>query len=239
MERDEREPTTAGNVPLSNSMSGTATGPVVQAGVVHGGLYFGNIGGARAVELPYRFGSVPPRADCFQPRLVAAALDGSRTGSSSFTPGVYIFTGLGGVGKTQLAADLAEHAWAAGDVDLLVWIAAVGRDVVLSEYVRLARDLTGVEDTDPSAGVARLLAWLAMANIRWLIVLDDVQIPSDLHDLWPPSTRHGQVIVTTRRKDAALIRSGQTMVDVGPFTPAESAAYLAAKFAGHQRLADG
>jgi hypothetical protein len=63
-------------------------------------------------------------------------------------------------------------------------------------------------DLGSGAGVerdaARFLAWLRGIDRRWLIVLDDLETPQDLDHLWPPSTRTGRTIVTTRRGDAAL-----------------------------------
>jgi hypothetical protein len=215
----------------SNSVPGVVFGPVLQAGVVRGGVHFGAAASDRVAELPYRFGSVPPVADGFQAREVAIVLIGDRAVQAlPETTRVWILTGLGGVGKTQLAADLAERSWDNGEVDLLVWITAASRQVVAGDYARLAVILTGIEDADPAAAVDRLLSWLATSEVRWMVVLDDVQSPSDLNGLWPPSTRHGRVVVTTRRKDAALRGRGRRMVEVGPFTAAESAAYLAAKF---------
>lgn len=226
----------------SNSMSGVVAGPVVQVGVVKGDVRFGAVGGVRAVDLPYRFGLVPPRADCFQPRDVDIDIIDDcarRSLPRALRSGVCVLTGLGGVGKTQLAGDFAERTWACGELDLLVWITAASREAVVGDYARLAVDLTGIEDSDPMAGASRLLGRLATSTTRWLVVLDDLQTPSDLNGLWPPLTPHGRVIVTTRRKDAALQGKGRRVIDVGLFTPAESAAYLVAKLAGQPSLASG
>ncbi|MFF0148009.1 hypothetical protein [Amycolatopsis sulphurea] len=51
------------------------------------------------------------------------------------------------------------------------------------------------------------------ADVWW--VLDDVQCPADLQGLWPPAVAAGQVLVTTRRKDAALWGRGRHWVEVG------------------------
>jgi hypothetical protein len=62
-------------------------------------------------------------------------------------------------------------------------------------------------------------------------VLDDVRDPADLRGLWPPRYGSGRVVVTTRRRDAALSGAGRQVVDVGLFNPDEAVAYLAAKLA--------
>ncbi|WP_370961504.1 FxSxx-COOH system tetratricopeptide repeat protein [Amycolatopsis sp. cg9] len=174
---------------------------------------------------PHRSGVVPVRADGFQDREVTFA-------------GTTVLSGLGGVGKTQLAADLAERAWAAREVDLLAWITAESRDALLTAYAQLAKTLTGIEDPDPAQGARRLLDWLATTPKRWLLVLDDVQHPADLHGLWPPPAEAGRVVLTTRRRDAAFAGDRRRIVDVGQFTLAESRAYLNRKLAGRPHLAD-
>jgi hypothetical protein len=118
-----------------------------------------------------------------------------------------VVAGLGGVGKTQLAVDYAESVWAAGELDLLVWITAISRDAIVTGYAHLATDLTGIDDPDPKHGAERLLAWLATTGTRWLVVLDDVQTPADVHGLWPPThgVRAGRGDHSPPRRRAARI----------------------------------
>ena len=182
-----------------------------------------------ASSWPRRIGVVPALADCRQHRqadedLLATATDGSTVVLC------HVLSGLGGVGKTQLAAQFAEQAWRAGAVDLLMWVTASSRVAVLTAYSRAAADLTGVEPADPAEGAARFLAWLRQSHgRRWLIVLDDLTTPGDLAGLWPPSTPGGRVVVTTRRRDAALAAGGRRVVNVGLFTPDEAHRYLREK----------
>lgn len=139
-----------------------------------------------------------------------------------------VVAGLGGVGKTQLAANLAHRYWQRGRIDLLVWVTATSRTAVLTRYAAAATVVTGVEDPDPNEGAERLLAWLASSGRRWLLVLDDLTEPADLQGLWPPITATGRTVVTTRRRDNALL-DGRTLIDVGLFSPAEAVAYLRGK----------
>ncbi|MEU7524162.1 NB-ARC domain-containing protein [Saccharothrix sp. NPDC042600] len=210
------------------------TGDVVQAGVVHGGVHVHNH--QSILRLPHRSGPVPPRADGFQARSVSARFEAALddVGGASPEPGrassrVAVLNGLGGVGKTQLAADYANRAWDSGTVDLLVWVTAWSWQAVVGDFARLAADLVGVEDRDPVRGARRFLDWLATTGARWLIVLDDLQTPADMDDLWPPHNPGGRVVVTTRRRDAALRGQGRRLVEVGLFTASESVAYLDAK----------
>lgn len=191
---------------------------------------------------PYRVGVVPARADNFQDRDLARVLvdvTGELPGSTSGGPArTTVLSGLGGVGKTQLAADYAERAWAGREIDLLVWITAETRESILTAYAQLARSLTGIDDADAESGARRLLSWLAATPKRWLLVLDDLQQPADLHGLWPPESGTGKVVVTTRRRDASLVSDRRRIVGVDEFTPAESRAYLGRKLAGQAHLAD-
>jgi DNA-binding SARP family transcriptional activator len=167
------------------------------------------------VSWPHRVGVVPPPADGFQDRRVAEALPAS----------TQVISGLGGVGKTQLAAYVARTA----QVDLLIWVSAASRDAVLSAYAQTCVDLMlGLDDEAPEAAAARLLAWLATTDRSWLVVLDDVAQPADVRGLWPPQQQNGRTIVTTRRRDATLL-SGRTSVEVSVFTSREAVDFLNGK----------
>jgi hypothetical protein len=136
---------------------------------------------------------------------------------------------MGGVGKTQLAVDVAERLWSAGEVDLLIWTTAGSREAIASDYARVAAELTGTVDRDVQTGSRRLLDWLASARCRWLVVLDDLHSPGHLAEWWPPSTATGRVVVTTRRRDAALLGQRWELIEVDLFTSTESCRYLADK----------
>jgi hypothetical protein len=68
------------------------------------------------------------------------------------------------------------------------------------------------------------LGLLAVTDKRCLVVLDDLTDPTAMSGLWPAG--HGQVIVTTRRRDAALTGGGRTLIDVDIYTVEEANAYL-------------
>ncbi|MFD2422205.1 tetratricopeptide repeat protein [Amycolatopsis pigmentata] len=220
-----------------NSVVGRASGGV-QARDVHGDIVIHNHGGGPEMVWPHRVGVVPWRAGRFQDRAVSAVL--TQAVAECETASAVVLLGLGGVGKTQLAADYAEGAWAAGEIDLLIWVPAGSRDAIVSTYATAATELRWHNGQDAEQGGRRFLAELAATSKRWLIVLDDLQSPGDMRGLWPPPAATGRVVVTTRRRDA--VRRGdprRVVVPVGVFTPAESLSYLKAKLSDDAHLAKG
>jgi tetratricopeptide (TPR) repeat protein len=190
------------------------------------------------VTWPVWVGVVPPQADCYQPRIVTDRLSAITTGGGTAVLR-QVLSGLGGVGKTQLAAAYARQLWEAGELDLLLWVQAASRDAIVAGYAQAYAAVTGADRPDAQQAATRLLGWLASNKRSWLIVLDDVTDPGDLRELWPPQIARGRTVVTTRRRDAALEGSGRVVVDVGLFTPAEAAAYLGARLAQQPELALG
>ncbi|WP_455431570.1 FxSxx-COOH system tetratricopeptide repeat protein [Streptomyces griseosporeus] len=147
-----------------------------------------------------------------------------------------VLAGMGGVGKTQLAADYARTAWQAGELDVLVWITASNATAAASGYAQAAVEILGADPADRETAARAFLAWLEpkahAAPCRWLVVLDDVTDPADLNGLWPPTGPHGRTLITTRRQDGAL--AGR-LIKVGLFTEAESLAYLTAALGARER----
>ncbi|WP_261386927.1 tetratricopeptide repeat protein, partial [Streptomyces sp. BK340] len=216
---------------------GSFNGPV--AGKVDNHFY-----GARrpAAGWPHQVGVIPPRAACFQTRAEVVRLREALTGGQAAvlvgqdTVHGQVLAGMGGVGKTQLAADYARTAWQAGELDVLVWITAANATAAASGYAQAAVEILGADPADREAAARAFLAWLepkaTATPCRWLVVLDDVTDPADLNGLWPPAGPHGRTLVTTRRQDAAL--AGR-LIKVGLFTEAESLAYLTTALGARDR----
>ncbi|MFE5735421.1 tetratricopeptide repeat protein [Streptomyces sp. NPDC056528] len=177
---------------------------------------------------PHQVGVVPPLARSFQHRAETDRLRAVGGGTVVLTQ---LLTGMGGVGKTQLAADYARAAWEDGDgLDVLVWITASARSQIVAGYAQAGVELCRADPNDAEAAARAFLAWLApkpgAKPCRWLIVLDDVDDPADLRGQWPPDSPYGRTLVTTRRRDAALAGDGRRTVEVGLFTPTEALVYL-------------
>jgi hypothetical protein len=170
--------------------------------------------GQRPLTASRRVGVVPAPATSFQKR---------REFLEDFPLGeTVVLSGLGGVGMTQLAADFIRGHQT--DAAAVVWATASSRDLVLATYAEAARAVLGPQDSVQQAA-DRLLGWLATTEDIWLVVLDDVQTPADLRGLWPQGPA-GRVVVTTRRRDAALAGHRRRIVDVDVFSTEQAARYL-------------
>jgi tetratricopeptide (TPR) repeat protein len=130
-------------------------------------------------------------------------------------------------GKTQFAAAFAESLWQSGTVDLLVWIEATSRALVLSGYAAATAAVTGRDQMSSCESVAaQFLSWLDETSRSWLVVLDDLARPACLDGLWPAGPA-GRVLMTSA--DAAAIPRGTQIVPVGPFSLHESITYLSGR----------
>ncbi|WP_199440523.1 NB-ARC domain-containing protein [Umezawaea beigongshangensis] len=195
-----------------------AGGNLFQVGGGTGDIYINSSAPAEPVR-PYRAGAVPLPAAHFQPRDAVPV------------EGTVVLCGLGGAGKTQFAAHLAQTLWQVGELDLLLWVTATSREAVVSAYAGVAADVLGSADADPERGAQRFAQWLNTSGVRWLVVLDDVRAPNHLRGLWPPPHPTGRVVVTSRSRHHALV-ANRTLVDVDVFTPEQSFAYLDAVLPG-------
>jgi tetratricopeptide (TPR) repeat protein len=128
-------------------------------------------------------------------------------------------TGLGGVGKSQLAAAYAHRH--VNDYDVVAWIRA--EDGGIADLAALAGLLTlPVEGLTPEEQGQRAVRWLESTQRSWLLVLDNVADPAQLAALCP-SSGPGRVLVTSRRRD---FDEFGPVVDVGVFDEHTAVEYL-------------
>jgi NB-ARC domain-containing protein/tetratricopeptide repeat protein len=192
-------------------------------------------------------GRPPPCADAFQDRQVLheliSALATEHTATLSgmgsklrMRAGSAVLQGLGGVGKTQLAAAYAHTMRVTGNIEVLVWVDATARDAILAGMARAATAVLGVDGHDLPRAAGQLMDWLHSTEQRWLLVLDDLRDPRDLHGFWPPRSPCGQVVMTTRLRDPALRTDGTRVIEVEPFTLDEATTFMTQRLRGQ---ADG
>jgi DNA-binding SARP family transcriptional activator len=165
---------------------------------------------------------LPPRNRAFVGRdgliaAVGAALDDDSHGQRAVA-----LTGLGGVGKTELALELAHRRHRHGRVAW--WIAAEDP----------AGTATGLADLAAALGIAgfergedtRAALWAELDRTPgWLLVYDNADEPK-LLEPFLPAARHGDVVITSRNQ---AWRRLARPVAVGPLPRPEAVAYVAAR----------
>jgi tetratricopeptide (TPR) repeat protein len=121
-------------------------------------------------------------------------------------------TGLGGVGKTQLAARYAADN--ADAFDVVAWVRCEAG--AAADLAALCDELglnAGAEQATTEERARRTVRWLETCGRRWLIVFDNATTADDVRP-WLPGAGDGQAIVTTRNN--ALDELG-AVVDVDVF----------------------
>ncbi|MDP2896514.1 MAG: FxSxx-COOH system tetratricopeptide repeat protein [bacterium] len=106
-------------------------------------------------------------------------------------------SGLGGVGKTQLAVEYAyRHA---ADYDVVWWIRAEEPAALAADLAALAGplNLPQKDATDQRVIIHAVRSWLDAGQARWLLILDNARGPEELPEYLPQS-RLGHLIITSR-----------------------------------------
>ena len=134
-----------------------------------------------------------------------------------------VLHGLGGVGKTQLAATYAKRYKA--DYSAIFWLNSKDEDSLRQSFARIARRILREcpsvsrlceinEDSSPEEVVDAVKCWLANAkNTRWLMIYDNYDNPKLRSNKDPTAVDlrrflaeadHGSIIITTRSSQVKL-----------------------------------
>ena len=135
----------------------------------------------------------------------------------------------GGTGKTQLAVAYTHALWSLRAVEVLVWVTATNRAAIITSFAEAAA-MVSAEDRGLATETAalRFVAWLARSRRPWALVIDDLDDPDALADLWPAGPA-GQVVITTPRPDLRPTGPGVRIAPVGGFNRREALSYLSAR----------
>ena len=105
-------------------------------------------------------------------------------------------SGLGGIGKTQIAIEYA-HRYR-HDYQAVLWSRADSREALVSGYVAIAHllDLPRKDEQDQALVVQAVLCWLT-AQVGWLLILDSADELALVCEFLPTAF-DGHVLLTTR-----------------------------------------
>ena len=130
--------------------------------------------------------------------------------------------GLGGQGKTQVAAEFAYRNECS--YNAIVWINAESQSTVSTDLARWAVMMGLIQPGSPSEdAVVAAKNWF-LANTDWLIVLDNIEDSALVNQFQFPN-QNGHVLATTRNPD---LQSAQAKVfELEEMLPAESVDFFA------------
>ncbi|HTK08855.1 MAG TPA: tetratricopeptide repeat protein [Ktedonobacteraceae bacterium] len=118
-------------------------------------------------------------------------------------------SGLGGIGKTQIAIEYAYRARMQGRYRHTIWISAANEETILTSFVELARLVmpTLVKDeTNQRTIVTALLRWLEQCTQPWLLIFDNAD-DLDLVQPYLPHQGNGHMLLTTRASAVGALAS--------------------------------
>ncbi|EPE02605.1 kinesin light chain [Ophiostoma piceae UAMH 11346] len=156
-------------------------------------------------------------------RLRTMLFEGSQTSIAAIT-------GLGGIGKTQLALALAYETKANRTDYTVLWIPAANTESIELAYLDAAQKLGILGANDAKADVTKLVRdHLSEKSAgRWLLVFDN----ADDIEMWTnksggmtrylPNSPYGSIVFTTRVRDVALALTLRNIVHISELDEAGS-----------------
>lgn len=193
--------------PGENPSSGSDGGSAPQ-----GGTHVTSEGKQRPLsmvgQLPIVWGNVPPKNPHFTGRedMLAELHRRLEEGTTTVLPEA--LHGMGGIGKTQLAAEYVYRHMP--DYDVVWWIPAERKVGIGNALVELGERLGLQAGTEFNVAVRQVIEALRRGDPyhRWLLVFDNAEDPAAVREYFPPST-HGHILVTSR--NPSWVNVGRTL----------------------------
>ncbi|KAJ5539309.1 hypothetical protein N7513_007641 [Penicillium frequentans] len=149
--------------------------------------------------------------------------------------------GLGGIGKTQVALQLARWVQAHIPDCSIFWAPALSLESFEQACSQIARELQIHQVPDGESAMELVQRQLSSDKAgKWLFIVDnadDGDLLFDELDQYFPASNKGVTLLTTRSRDVALSFAGKDIVELQKMTTEEGIAFLT-KIVGEDSLCD-
>ncbi|MFJ8966687.1 NB-ARC domain-containing protein [Lentzea sp. NPDC102401] len=173
------------------------------------------VGGAR------RLHNLPPRNPSFVGR--DAVFDRIEAEFARGPVAVAAMHGLGGMGKSAIALELAHRGLTSGRYAIAWWVRAETESTLVEDFTDLAPALAVTPSADQDQTVEDVHAAL-QSRTDWLIVFDNVASPEDVRSFLPGGS--GATLITSRFRGWGAVA---VQIDIDRFTREESLVFLAGR----------
>jgi tetratricopeptide (TPR) repeat protein len=144
-----------------------------------------------------------------------------QTGRATALSQPQAITGLGGIGKTQIAVEYAYRFHQ--EYQAVLWARADSQEALTSSYVAIAGLLTLAERDaqDQAITVQAVKRWL-QTHSKWLLILDNADELALVPEFLPPALG-GHLLLTTRAQAMGRLAN---RIEVSTFPPEQGALFL-------------
>ena len=125
--------------------------------------------------------------------------------------------GLGGIGKTQIAAEYAYRVREQTPHAHILWISAASEEAIMNSFATLAEWLPSVKiraEKDLHTLVATIIRWFEQCPDHWLLIFDNADDLSFVQQYFPKQG-NGSVLLTTRAHAVASLASSLEVESLG------------------------
>ncbi|KAJ6028290.1 hypothetical protein N7540_003866 [Penicillium herquei] len=139
--------------------------------------------------------------------------------------------GLGGIGKTQVALQLARWVKAHVPDWSVFWVPALSMESFEQACSQIAKELQIPHTSDDGSPMELVCRQLSSDKAgKWLFIVDNadnIDLLFDDLDQYFPSSEQGITLLTTRSYDVAISFAGTDVFELQKMTPQEGMAFLA------------